>query len=254
MQAFPVKIVVRKLPHSLAESAFVDMVRQCGVEDAKLLYFVPGFVKNKNRTAWTRAYVSVGSPRAAEAFHAAFLKLWPTWEIPSRVVPCVEPAPFQRMPLSAEKPDEESGKLEEYEPFKKFVEELNAKKVTLPPADVQLEKLQSQGVASNEPIISPLLKELIEKKQAQLEKELAMRQKGGHGGGGGRGKRGKGGGGGGGGGKGKQPAGQPQQPRKGGEGGGGRSRGPRKGPRRPRNKGQGGGKQATQQTPPKPAQ
>jgi hypothetical protein len=120
-----------------------------------------------------------------------------------------------------------AGTLEEYEAFKEFVVESEKEEVSLPGADVQLERRQQGGGGGKaEPIISPLLKELTEKKMAQFERERAQRVRQG-------------------------PVKVAQRPKKGGgegvqvsKGGGGRRRGGKKGPKR-----QGGGQRGNKKKP-----
>lgn len=149
------------------EESLMAQVEKCGIQ-ARLLYFVQGFVKGR-RSTYSRGYLEFFSPRDAEAFHVAFMQ---KWDVPSKVSPCVEPSTFQKIPRGIERPDSESGKLEEYEPFQKFLQELNSEKVTLPSADVQLERRQQSGEGDKkEPIISPLLRDVMEKKMQQLERD-----------------------------------------------------------------------------------
>jgi hypothetical protein len=208
------------------------LVRMGASADAKLLYFVPGFVKTRSRVAWARAYLSLPSPRAAEEFHALFTAKWAGLEVPHKVVPVVEPSPFQKMPRGQERHDEVSGTLETYEPFLAFQKELEKEKVVMPSADVQMERRQASLSGAKEVIISPLLKDLMAKKLAQLERdkqEMANRQpksvarrEGGRGGGG------RGGGGGGGGRGAGDGSGNPQKKKR-----GPRRQGRRRGPKKP---------------------
>ena len=64
----------------------------------------------------------------AETFHVAFGQ---KWDLPSKVAPIVEPSMYQKIPRGVERPDEVEGKLEDYEPFKKFLEAMAAEKVSL---------------------------------------------------------------------------------------------------------------------------
>ncbi len=238
---FPVKVTVRRLPSTMTQEQFEQVLFRVGASaEARLLYFVPGFVKTRSRVSWARAYLALPSPRAAEEFHALFTAKWAGLEVPHKVVPVVEPSPFQKMPRGQERQDEVSGTLETYEPFLAFRKELEKEKVVMPSADVQMERRQASGSGAKEVIISPLLKDLMEKKLAQLERdklEMANRVqpksvakrgggRGGRGGGGGGGGAGRGGGGGGG--AGGDGTGQPQKKKR-----GPRRQGRRRGPKKP---------------------
>ena len=175
------KVVVRRLPSSMSREAFEDVLGRLDQPGARLLYFVPGFSKSRGRVSSGRAYLSTPSARAAEQFHAVFSRRWPEFEIASRTVPSVEPAAFQRMPRGGERDDAAAGTLESYGPFQEFVRETQREKVFLPGADVQMERRAAAGVASGggggekkEPVISPLLKDMMEKKMAQIERERAQ--------------------------------------------------------------------------------
>lgn len=176
-QSFPVKLTVRRLPANLTQDVFESVLGRLCRFEAKLLYFVPGFVKRRNRSAWARAYLLLPSPKLAEEFHLAFTNIWPSLEIPFKVVPQVEPSPFQKVPPPEEpRPDPLSDTLDTYAPFQAFLQELQKEKTSLPSADVQLERRQASlsAAASKQPIISPLLKELMERKLAQLERDRAQ--------------------------------------------------------------------------------
>jgi hypothetical protein len=51
----------------------------------QLLYFVEGFVKSRARSQLARAYLSLSSPRAAEAFFGLWMNAWKSFEIPHKV-------------------------------------------------------------------------------------------------------------------------------------------------------------------------
>jgi len=95
------------------------------------------------------------------------------------VVPCVEPSPFQRFPRAVERPDPEQGRLEEYPLFLEFLAESKKERAAGPSVDLMLErKLASSLAKKDEVIISPILREVMDKKLRDLERETAkMRQK-----------------------------------------------------------------------------
>lgn len=91
----------------------------------------------------------------------------------------MEPAPFQRMPRAVERVDPEQGKLDDYPLFVEFVAESKKERVAGPSVDVMLERRLAASLAKkDEVIISPLLREVMDKKLRELEREKAkIRQK-----------------------------------------------------------------------------
>ena len=170
---FPVKVTVRRLPHSMSREVFEGLLGRldeaCPVPS--LLYFVEGFAKSRGRQQWARAYLVCVSPRAAELFHAAFEGGWSGWQIASSVAPLVEPSPYQRIRRGAEREDQLMGTLDDYVPFKEFAADRAKERQAMPSADVQMERRAAAAQRKPEVIMSPLLLELTAKKVAQFERD-----------------------------------------------------------------------------------
>jgi hypothetical protein len=169
---FPVKVTVRRLPASVSEEVFRGLVERASGE-ARVQYFVAAAGPGR----WSRGYLVLPSPRAAEQFHASWNALWVGQDGKAASLSLVEPSPFQKtLPSEEPRSDPLCNSLDSYEPYRQFVQELHKEKVTLPGADVQMERRQAQSAAAGpkQPIISPLIKELTERKLAQLERERAQ--------------------------------------------------------------------------------
>lgn len=171
------KVTVRRLPPLLTRVEFEACLARCP-QSATLLYFSPGRVKGRKHS-FSRAYLSFPTPHEAEAFHVAFMRGWPEWDPTPRkegvVAPavCVEPSPYQRMPRPTARPDPECNTLAAWAPFQAFVAELARERPPAPTMDALMERRQQEFARREQVIMSPLLKDVIERKEKEHARDRA---------------------------------------------------------------------------------
>ncbi|KAL6059542.1 hypothetical protein QOT17_014106 [Balamuthia mandrillaris] len=172
------KLIVRGLPPALSEEAFRSAVGDAHLQNTDYIFFVPGHSSTK-RTVLGYAFMNFTESELLLQFVRSFNGHSFIDGKGKPYVISIEYAPYQRKPKQRKKSDPREGSLEQDEDYLKFIEEVNKEdtKSALPSAEVQLEKrlaeerelLEKHG-GQAPPIMSPLLRELLEKKALRAAK------------------------------------------------------------------------------------
>lgn len=164
------KVVVRHLPPSLSESAFMEQITTRYGSTYNMAFFCPGKSSIKSST-FSRAYIDFKHPEDVIEFYHGFNGHVFVNEKGTQYKASVEYAPFQRVPKLWLKKDPREGSILQDAEYLKFTE-LIAKPVEyLPSAEAQLEKKEADrilnpGAGAKDSIIVTPLMEYVRQKRA----------------------------------------------------------------------------------------
>jgi len=173
------KLVIRLLPPQLTEEQFRETISKY-LNEVDFCYFCPG-KQTEKKLIHSRAYVNFTSVQAAENFFLKFNGHVFVTNKGKENKTVVEYAPYQKISNGPFKQDLRENTIEQDPDYLQFLEQLQQPLVTLPSAEVQLEKrLQEERelAAANGGVIPPQTTPLLEALRAQKLKGRVREGKG----------------------------------------------------------------------------
>lgn len=162
------KVVVRHLPPTISEAAFLEQIDTVFKGRYTLVKFRPG-KNSQKRQSYSRAYLDFKRPEDVIEFAEFFDGHVFVNEKGTQFKTIVEYAPSQRIPKHWPKKDGREGTIFKDPEYMEFVELLGKPVENLPSAEIQLERREAEraGAVKDTPIVTPLMDFVRQKRAAK---------------------------------------------------------------------------------------
>ncbi|PSS19024.1 Regulator of nonsense transcripts like [Actinidia chinensis var. chinensis] len=162
------KVVVRHLPPTISQSAFIEQIDGRFTGRYNWVSFRPGKTSQK-RQSYARAYIDFKKPEDVIEFAEFFDGHVFVNEKGTQFKTIVEYAPSQRVPRQWSKKDGREGTISKDPEYVEFLEFLAKPVENLPSAEIQLERREAEriGATKDAPIVTPLMDFVRQKRAAK---------------------------------------------------------------------------------------